>query len=261
MALPEGKQYVVGKGKVYFDRFVPGTKTPTGERYMGNTPELSTSSDQDTLDHFDADAGLNVKDESVTIQDNMTGQLVCDNMDMENVSLFFGGDRVQAAIVGATALTETKPAKLGRFIQLGVSAENPQGLRNLSNFEMKIGVATIAQAGNYEFIPATGQVYIEDDPVAVTLIADAALIMEYDQEAGNSDVVIGKGTEVRGSLRFVSANPVGAQKDYFWPYIKLTANGDFALKSDEWQQVPFSFEILKRDAATERVYINSRETT
>ena len=36
------------------------------------------------------------------------------------------------------------------------------------------------------------------------------------------------------------------------------ATSVFLLKGDEWQQVPFSFEVLKKDAATERVYIDER---
>lgn len=253
-----GKLYVVGKGKVYFDHFLPGTKTPTGERYFGNTPELSLSSDQDTLDHFDADEGLNVKDESITIQDDQTGQLVTDNISLENVGLFFGGEAESATIAGATGLTETIDAKLGRWVQLGVSETNPSGLRNLVNYVMKVGAATIAATDNYEVDLALGRVYIEADPAAATLIADADVIHEYDQEASTRNTVIGAGSEIRGALRFVSTNPIGPKKDFFWPYVKLSANGDFSLKGDEWQQVPFSFEVLKKDAATPRVIIDER---
>lgn len=85
-----GKQYVVGKGRVYFAPFVPGTfDFDGGEDYMGNTPELSTSQDQSTLDHYDSDSGLNVKDESVVTEQNVTGTLVTDNISVENVARCF----------------------------------------------------------------------------------------------------------------------------------------------------------------------------
>jgi hypothetical protein len=29
------------------------------------------------------------------------------------------------------------------------------------------------------------------------------------------------------------------------PYVKLSPNGDYALKGDEWQQIPLSIEVLK----------------
>ena len=47
--------YVLGRGKLYFDRFPDGTKTPTGERYFGNTPSFSMSLDSETLDHYNSD--------------------------------------------------------------------------------------------------------------------------------------------------------------------------------------------------------------
>ena len=254
----DGKNYVLGKGRIYFDQMLTGTKTLTGERYLGNTPELSTSSDQDTLDHFDADQGINVKDESVTIQDDMTGQLVTDNINLENVGLFFGGSAETATISAATGLTETKPAKLGRWVQLGTSDVNPSGLRNVDNVVIKIGAATVTPTGNYEVDLALARVFIEADPADVTLVEDAALIYTYDQEASTRKLVIGAGSEIRGALRFVSTNPVGPKKDYFWPYVKLRANGDFSLKGDEWQQIPFSFEVLKKDNATPRVVIDEQ---
>ena len=252
----DGKKYVLGKGRLYFDYFPVGTKTSTGERYLGNTPELSVSSSQDTLDHYDADQGLNVKDESVTIQDDMTGQLVTDNIDLENVGLFFGGPPEKVTVAAATGVTETHAAKLGRWIQLGTSQANPDGTRNIDNVVVKIGAATVTPANNYEVDLDLARVWIEADATGID--ADDALIFTYDQVAGTKTTVIGTGAEVRGALRFVSTNPVGPKKDYFWPYIKLTANGDMSLKGDEWQQIPFSFEILKKDNVTQRVYITER---
>jgi hypothetical protein len=34
--------------------------------------------------------------------------------------------------------------------------------------------------------------------------------------------------------------------DYLMPYVRLAPNGDFALKSDEWQQLNLNVEILNR---------------
>lgn len=257
MAATPGKDYVLGKGRLMFEKFAPGTKVGSGEQYFGNTPELSTSSDQSTLDHYDADAGLNVKDESVTIEDNMTGAFVTDNVNMENLALFFGGDMESLTVVAATGLTDTfNDVKLGRWLQLGTGPLTPSGVRKVVNVEVKKGATVIAALNNYEVDLELARVYLEPDAVGVDDGDD--LTIEYDVEAGTRDIVIGKGTEVRGALRFISANPVGSQTDYFWPYVKLTANGDFNLKGDEWLQIPFSFEVLKKDAATERVYIDKR---
>lgn len=252
----EGKDYVVGKGRVFFDPFVVGSKTKTMERYLGNTPELSTTSDEQTLDHFDADSGLNVKDESVTIEKTVTGQLVTDHISPENIAMFFGGTIADSTVTAATALTETHAAKKGSWIQLGADATHPTGARDITLTSVKIAAATVTPANNYEVDLELGRVYIEPDAPGID--DDDALIFTFDVAAGVRTQIIGAGTEVRGALRFISANPVGPQTDFYWPYVKLSANGDFALKSDEWMQIPFSFEVLKLDATTERVYIDRR---
>jgi hypothetical protein len=249
-----GKQYVVGKGQIYFDPFVPGTFTKTGEDYMGNTPEFSTAQDQSTLDHYDSDAGLNVKDESVVIEQNVTGTLVTDNISVENVARWFGGDVDNVTVAAATAIVETHDVTLGRYVQLGATTSSPSGARKITNLVVKVGATTILQPGNYEADLDRARVYIEPDS---TDIADGDTVeFTYDQAATTRTTIIGKGSPVAGSLRFISRNPIGPQKDYYFPYVKLTPNGDYALKGDEWQQIPFSFEVLKKDAATERVYID-----
>ncbi len=252
----EGKDYVIGKGKVYFDPFLPGTKTLTGERYLGNTPELSTTSDQETLDHYDADGGLNVKDESVIIESNVTGSLVTDNIDIDNIAAFFGGDVESVVVAGATGLSETFVAKKGRWLQLGTSTANPSGVREVTNVVIEIAGVAVVMLNNYEVDLDMGRIYIEPDAPGVT--NGAVLTIEYDVVAGTRKTVVGKGTQLAGALRFISANPIGSQKDFYWPSVKLSPNGDFNLKGDEWQQIPFTFEVLKKDATTERVYIDER---
>lgn len=257
-----GKEYVIGKGKLYFDQFPPGSLTGTGEKYFGNTPELSTSSDQETLDHYDADEGLNVKDESVTIEDNQTGAFVTDNVSRENIALWFGGERSQVVQVAATGLSDTFVVTRGAWYQLGTGALTPTGVRMVENVVATLtpkgggAPAPLAALGNLDFDLEGGRVYVESDAPGV---ADGDTIeFSYDVQNDERDVTVGKGLEVRGALRFLSRNPIGSQTDYFWPYVKLTANGDLNLKGDEWQQIPFSFEVLKK-GTLDRVYIDNRK--
>ena len=48
--------------------------------------------------------------------------------------------------------------------------------------------------------------------------------------------------------------------DYFFPAVSLSPNGDFALKGDEWQQIPLNVEILK-GATNEAIYADGRAVT
>ncbi|QHJ72774.1 structural protein [Proteus phage P16-2532] len=56
------QNYVVGRGRLFFDKFVDGcNNSEHGEMYFGNTPELSLSSDTETLDHYSSDYGMREK--------------------------------------------------------------------------------------------------------------------------------------------------------------------------------------------------------
>lgn len=250
-----GKEYIVGKGQLFFDKFAAGLLTGEGERYLGNTPELSTSADSETLDHFDSDEGLNVKDESVTIETSLTGQFTTDNISAENIAEWFGGDLSQLTIASASGQTQNITAKLGRWFQIGANSTTPNGARNITITSVTKGATPVTAAGNMEYDLVNGRIYIEPD--ATDIDEDDVLTVTYGIAAGSRTLIIGKGQEVRGALRFLSRNPVGGQRHYFWPYVKLTSNGDYALKGDEWQQMSFSIEFLKKDATTERVYIEA----
>ena len=59
-------------------------------------------------------------------------------------------------------------------------------------------------------------------------------------------------------MAFVANNAAGYNDDYYWPYVKLSPDGDFSLKGDEWLNMTFNFEVLKRDSLVERQYITRR---
>lgn len=254
-----GKEYVIGRGRLFFDQFAAGTKTGEGELYFGNTPELSQTMDTETLDHYDSDRGLNVKDESVTLENNLTLTFTTDNISPENIALWFAGETKSLVSTGGTELTsEFEGVTRGRFYQLGVTANTPTGARNITNVTVTKGEAPgspVTLTGNIDVDLEKGRIYIEPDAPGID--DDDNITVTYDEDGSSRTMIIGKGQEIRGALRFLSANPVGAQRDYFWPYVKLTANGDYALKGSEWQQMSFSVEVLKKDNATDLVYIDA----
>lgn len=250
------KDYVIGKGRLFFDQFAPGTTSGTGERYFGNTPELTNSAEVNTLDHFDADQGLNVKDESITTENNLSGSFITDHISPDNVAMFYCGSTAPLTTTAATGQAETFTGVMrARSYQLGVTDLTPTGVRQVDNVVVKKGGATLTDvSANVEIDLEKGRIYVESDAPE---IADGdTLDVEYDIKASSRTVIIGKGEEIRGALRFLSANPVGSQKDYFWPYVKITPNGDFALKGSEWMQLGFSFEVLKL-SGRDRVYIDA----
>lgn len=356
--MAEEQNYVVGRGKLYFGKYAPGTRVATGQRYFGNTPELSLSQSEDVLDHYSAEGGVRVKDDSITLQNDSSGSFTCDNIQNENLALWFRGETEQQVetgsasatgtvtfstavpseddtvtingtvitfkttasgpneitipgTIGATAtalgnfvnahpelgvtasvntatvtLTAATPGEGGNAItlaksgtniavsgatltggvdvtetlsnvtrglyyQLGVTTSKPQGLRN-------IGAVTITgvDAESYTVDEATGRIYLHPD--ADDIVDGDDLEVNYGVQAGIDEVVIASTDVIEGELAFFSDNPAGDNRDYFWPRVRLSPDGDYALKGDDWQTMGFNFEILVRDSATERQYIVKR---
>jgi hypothetical protein len=124
--------YVLGKGEVYFGRFGADVTEHTGERYIGNTPEFNLTIESEKLDHFSADRGIREKDKSVILEVSRSGTMVCDNIDYENLALFFFGSTEVLTVAQATVTDEQLgEVKAGHHYQLGETALNPSGARNI----------------------------------------------------------------------------------------------------------------------------------
>jgi hypothetical protein len=155
-----------------------------------------------------------------------------------------------ANLTGGTDVTESLALYRGKWHQLGVTADTPQGVSGA-------GSITIDGLDAEAFIvePENGRFYVNED---ADVVDGTVYEVGYGVAAGIEDIVIAKGETIEGQLRFLANNAAGENKNYFWPYVKITPDGDLALKGDDWQTLNFNFEILKRDAVTERQYITRR---
>ena len=258
-----GKNYTLGRGQVFFDRFpanavVTALTRGEGERYVGNTPEVSTTSSAETLDHYESDAGIRSKDGSVQLTMDRSGRFTCDNINGENLALFFQGTASTQTQASATGVVETITMVKDRFYQAGVTISNPSGVRKISNVVIKTGVGfttTVAAAGNYEVDEDLGRIYVLPGSTAFASATEAQIT--YDVAATTRERVISSSDSIYGAVRFVGTNPVGTKRDIYMPYVKLSPDGDYNLKGDDWQTVGFTMEILKK-GNLEAIYVDGR---
>lgn len=253
----ETPNYTLGRGEIHFGPFLTGTQTVQGERYMGNTPSLNIALEPEELPHYSSDRGVREKDDSVTLQINRTGSLVTDHINPENLSILLLGESSTQAQAATPVVDESisTSAVIGLWYQLGTSDTNPSGVREVSAVTINDGVTPLVADTDYLLDPDLARFQ-----VLTAAAAGKTLTVDYTPAAKSRIRVISKGNTIEGQLRFIAYNPKGKNFDYFMPWAKLTPNGDFALKGEEWQQIPFNLEILKK-TGLEAIYVDGRPFT
>lgn len=191
--MAETQNYTLGRGKLYFARYKEGTEEPEGERYIGNTPEFNLSLEIENLDHFSSDEGVREKDDSVPLQVNRTGSLTTDNVNPENLALFFFGEKVDFAASAVGGLSqEFDGVKPGLFYQIGEDAANPAGRKGLSS-------ATLAAVGS-TLVAATGTLTATDQPADGETVTIGTKVYTFQDTLTNVDGHVKIGASLAASL-------------------------------------------------------------
>lgn len=251
--------YTLGRGEAWFGQYKVGTQVPRGERYFGNTPELGFTAEQENLDHYSSDRGVRIKDESVLLQLDYSGSFICDNISFDNLAAFFLGDTSTVTFTSTPVTGEAlADVEQGLTYQLGTSSTHPSGVRKVSAVVVKKGATTLVAGTDYVVDLELARVTIVEG--GATVIDGDDLTVDYTIDASTRDRVISKSTAIEGAMRYVAYNPAGAQIDYYMPWVKITPSGDFQLKGDDWQQLPFNLEILKK-TGYESIYMDGRPYT
>jgi hypothetical protein len=250
----ELKNYTLGRGKLYFDKFAAvNTEIPTGERYLGNTPAITMTTAYQNLDHYSSDEGVRVRDDSAQLQVDRAGTFQCDNINMENIAIMFGiAPPMEESTVAATAQTEDIVVQRGLWYQLGTELY-ADGVGTVANVTVSVTASAVTAAGNYQVDLEKGRIFIEDG--ATDIQDDDEITVTYDVVVQDRVVVVDDNTQVEGSLRFIADNPKGTNRDYYWPHVRLAPSGEFALKGETWQTMTFAFEILIPKDGRKMVYI------
>lgn len=258
------KNYVIPKGRIYFDRYADGAVMTAGlkgegEVYLGNTPGASTTQTAENIDHFDSDSRVKVKDESVQLSLERAGTITVDDISANNLALYMQGSLGSVAQAAAADVEEVLSVKRGRFYQIGATAGNPTGVRDISAVTVAKGVGfatNVNAAGNYTIDAELGRIFIAEG--APDIPNDTEIQVTYTIANGTREQVISGNNVIYGALRVVADNPKGENRDHYYPYVKLTPSGDYVLKADTWVSLEFSLEILKKADGVEMVYIDGR---
>lgn len=250
-------EYQIPRGRVFFDPFdINGNRT--GERYLGNCPGFTISVETEKAEHYSSETGLRQKDQTIVLQVNRTAEVTCDNMSAANVALFLSGEESVVSQGSASVANEAIAVIPGRYYQLGISETDPQGARSVSAVVVTdvAGTTSYAAGTDYELDADLGRLHI----LAGGTIGTATIHVDYTKAAKTwQRIVTGADSELRGALRVVSDNASGANRDFAFPLVTLTPNGELPVIADgtEFATVGFGVEILK-PANAEAMYIDGR---
>lgn len=247
----ESRNLVIPRGKVLFAQFLPGTQTPGPFRELGNCPEFTMAYESEKLDHYSSQAGMRVKDASVTIEAALTGTVTTDDMKAENIAYWFMGAEQTVTESSATGTEETfEDVAAGDIFQLGRTTNRPSGLRKVASV-----VITDGAPSDPETFVAGTDYEVDLDLGLITILEGSAAIggdieVTYNTTASTRSQIRAGQQSVEGELKFVSFNALGADSDTTIPRASLTPNGDLAMlvdpESNEFQSLSLTIEALKK---------------
>lgn len=241
--------YVLGAGKVYFD-LLDASDNPTGERYVGNTPGFAIRAASETLDHYGDDFAVRELDAQALLQIDRDATITVDNVDADNLSAFIVGTkstRAQGAgtVTGEVLGNATSGVLLDHWYQLGVTASDPTGVRNVTAVALKGtgGTPTYVLDTDYAVDAVAGRIMILSGGA---IAAGAKPEADYTTAVESRDHIEAAPSVTYAAIRYVADNREGANLDMYAPKVLLAPDGDYAVKGQEWSTMTFAAKLQKR---------------
>jgi hypothetical protein len=242
---------VLGRGQVFFDPFLPGTLAGEGERYIGNTISFRIQRTVTTIARNAAYKGQRVDIGDEVIGEEHTVTFITDHVSLDNIATWYGMSAGTTSLLTHTTTTESIVVKKGRHYQLGKTV-SMTGARNVAMVEVRIAGVLIPEEGNYSVDEESGRIYVLPNTVNIT--QGATLTVKFEWRAQSMGFVQSTLKQMEGALRFVAKNQKGPQRNYFFPRVRLSPQGQVDLKGDEFQQVPFMATALRLGPEIEQLY-------
>ncbi len=255
--------YNLGRGKVYFAE-LDSNDLPTGYRDLGNATEFMISVEKEELDHFSTREGLKTVDKQVVVSQKVGLTLTLDEINFDNLAMFFSGSAVERDNEGDTGVTGTANLTVteqGRWYDLydeatgvGASAES-QGNRIYDigdvTIEVTGGGSAMVEDTDFEVDKELGRIFVIDGgnmdagsyDVDIAVNSSATEKVHVVKALANSGIV--------GALKFVQENPADGDKwtEYQFQSGAPDRRGDFSLIGDEWTTLPLSGAAESNSAA------------
>lgn len=247
---PEVRDYLLGRGRLFFGLLDASDVVVDGWRDLGNVRDFTLNATKEVLKHFSTRSGLKTLDREIVISQEMGCKFTLEEMSGQNLANWLSGTLTaggtNAAVAGFAEHTMITNVVLGMWYEV----KNAAGLRayGINNTDLtveKSGAPDVAmvEGTDYEVDEVNGMIFIKStavncaagDEIDVTLAANgAAKSLEQVTALDQSSI--------RGALKFVSvnANDSSQEAEFLFHKVNLGADGDMSLIGDEVAPLPFT---------------------
>ena len=262
MALPlntHTNNYVFGRGQLFLNLYAAGVFE--GRRFIGNCPSFNLSVESEIFEHVSSTSGIQTTDLKVTKSTKFSGQIVCDDMQPENMALFLVGSQATLSQVATPVTNEAIVVNKGRHFQLGLTVSNKVGIRDVTSVVVTdvAGTTTYVLNTDYKLDADSGMIYIISDGAITN---GQTIHVDYTPTAGSRPYIqSGDSGSLQGEIFFVSDNANGDNRDVRIPLATISPSGEMPfITADDIGAITFDIGPSTLDSATKQIYIVDRRS-
>ena len=233
---PDGSKLLLGKGKVYFDRFTSAGAS-TGERYLGDVSAFSVTTNDEKISHYSSSSAAAPLLKEALIRRTAEFALTLHEYTKENLALVLMGEESALAQASDSVVDEVVTVvETGRFYKLA--------FRQVSTVVVQddTDTTTYTAGTDYDVDAVTGRLYIIPGGGIAAL---DVLHVDYDYAADTSDVVQGGKTSViEGAIRFIPDPSTGPSWEVEVWKVSITPDGELGLIGEQFAAFPIRGKVL-----------------
>lgn len=244
---PNTKFYTLGRGRLFIAELdTDGAYVGDGYRDLGNCPSVTATLDIEELEHRSSREGTSNIDKTVTISRDLTVGIETDELSMENMALFLAGTvqaYTNAAVAGFAQYEMIPSVTLGRSYEIvNSTGQRAYGVA-ATDLALEVDAVPLVAGTDYVldsvngliFFPTTAVNVADTDAVDVTLTANGSAASVTEMQGMTQ-------SDKEYAVKFISVNPAtnDEETEYTFWRVRLRADGEMGLVSDEWATMSYS---------------------
>ena len=253
---PRTKDYLLGRGCLMLAE-LDANDQPLGYRILGNAPSFTMTGEEEVLEHFSSKEGVRAKDAEVSVSKDVNWTCELDEINWQNLALFFSGDASETKTNAAKAgITEWQLVPDGgievelNYLIFDSSGNRAMGITGTNALVVATTNATpvtLTEGTDYEVDADLGAFFLLDTaPVQTAITNGEGLTVAMTADASVNeldDVTILSGSTANVALTFKGENPQDNNKVYVAEInkTKAKADGDLSLiQESDWTVIPLN---------------------